>query len=863
MANVSNLKVALQAGSDSTYYATWTFSNAVSGSATNTNTGSSSTSTVIKVGTLVKIKSGSKYYNGTSIPSWVMNDQWYVYSISGNRVVLNKNKAGTQSIMSPVHKNNLTVVAGGGSSSNSSSSSSSGVDVSKLDHYEVKWWYFTGDGVPFEGSSSSTTMKNATYSPPSHTTTVKVGVKPVSKKYKSGNSEKYYWTGTWKYAEIKTASAVASSSPEDPTSAPSVEIDKYTLKATVDNITDSRADKIQFEVYNGTTKVSTGTVDVVTARAVFTCNISAGGQYRVRYRVVNTTSGKTLYSDWSPYSGDSKTIPSAVTGVKCSANGEQEVKVTWSGSSNATSYEVQYTTNKSYFDSSSGVSSTNVTSTTAYITGLDSGDQWFFRVRAINEQGESGWSSIVSTVIGTKPAAPTIWSLTSTARVGEDVVLYWVHNSEDGSYQTKAEIELTVDGVSSTITKTTSASEDEEEPIYTHTLNTSSYPDGAEILWKVRTMGILPEYGDWSAQREVNVYAPPTLTVNFETPEGEIGSLPFEISAVAGPDNQTPVSYYISIVANETYMSEDRLGNEITVPAGTEVYSKVFNVAENEFAMSISAGDVTLEDSFQYTLIVLVTMDSGLTAEVQMPFKVNWEDRTFFPDASIGIDYDSLYAFITPMCVDETGGLADGITLSVYRREYDGSFTEIGTDLENDTVTTITDPHPSLDYARYRIVARDESTGRVTYEDIPGEPILEPSIVIQWDEKWSSFDYENEDVSAQPPWVGSMVKLPYNVDVSENNSPDVALIEYIGRENPVGYYGTQRGITASWSTEIPKTDKETLYALRRLSRWMGNVYVREPSGVGYWAQITVSLSVKHLATTIPVGFEINKVEGGV
>lgn len=862
MANVSNLKVQLQVGTDNTYYATWEFKNGVSGSATNTNTGSSSTSTVIKVGTLVKIKSGSKYYNGTSIPSWVMNDQWYVYSISGNRVVINKNKSGTQSIMSPIHKNNLTVVAGGGTSSGGSSTTS-GVDVSKLDHYEVKWFYYTGNGIAFDGGSSSETRKVATYSPPSHATTVKVAVKPVSKKYKSGNSEKSYWTGTWKYAEINVKKAVAGSSPENPTSAPTVEIDKYTLKATVDNITDTRADKIEFEVYNGTTKINTGTVDVVTARAIFTCSISAGGQYRVRYRVINVSSGATLKSNWSPYSGDSKTIPSAVTNVRCSADSSTSVKVTWSGSSNATSYEVQYTTNKSYFDTSSGISSTTVTSNTAYVTGLDSGDEWFFRVRAINDQGESGWSGIVSTVIGTKPAPPTTWSLTSTARVGEDVVLYWVHNSEDGSYQTKAEIELTVDGVSSTITKTTSVSEDEEEPIYTHTLASSGYPDGARIMWRVRTMGILPEYGDWSAQREVNVYAPPTLTVNFETSEGEIGSLPFDITAVAGPNNQTPVSYYISIVADETYMSEDRLGNEITVPAGTEVYSKVFNVAEREFTASISAGDVTLEDSFQYTLTVLVTMDSGLTAEVHMPFKVNWEDRTFFPDASIGVDYDSLYTFITPMCVDETGELADGVTLSVYRREYDGGFTEIGSGLENDTVTTITDPHPSLDYARYRIVARDESTGRVSYEDIPGEPILEPSIVIQWDEAWSSFDYENGDEAIQPPWAGSMVRLPYNVDVSESNSPDVALIEYIGRENPVGYYGTQRGVSASWSTEIPKTDKETLYALRRLSRWMGNVYVREPSGVGYWAQITVSLSVNHLAVTIPVSFEINRVEGGV
>lgn len=43
----------------------------------------------------------------------------------------------------------------------------------------------------------------------------------------------------------------------------------------------------------------------------------------------------------------------------------------------------------------------------------------------------------------------------------------------------------------------------------------------------------------------------------------------------------------------------------------------------------------------------------------------------------------------------------------------------------------------------------------------------------------------------------------------------------------------------------------------------GDVYVREPSGTGYWANITVSLSKKHLDTTIPVSFSVKRVEGGM
>ena len=60
-----------------------------------------------------------------------------------------------------------------------------------------------------------------------------------------------------------------------------------------------------------------------------------------------------------------------------------------------------------------------------------------------------------------------------------------------------------------------------------------------------------------------------------------------------------------------------------------------------------------------------------------------------------------------------------------------------------------------------------------------------------------------------------------------------------------------------------KNDKETIYALRRLSAWAGDVYVREPSGMGYWANVTVRFNMDYDAITIPVTLDITRVEGGV
>ena len=107
-----------------------------------------------------------------------------------------------------------------------------------------------------------------------------------------------------------------------------------------------------------------------------------------------------------------------------------------------------------------------------------------------------------------------------------------------------------------------------------------------------------------------------------------------------------------------------------------------------------------------------------------------------------------------------------------------------------------------------------------------------------------------------------MLKLPYNIDISDEHKKDVSLVEYVGRKHPVSYYGTQVGETSSWNVEIPKNDKEALYSLRRLGPCLGDVYVREPSGSGYWANVSISFSRKHLETTIPITIKVTRVEGG-
>lgn len=737
-------------------------------------------------------------------------------------------------------------------------------DHDHVDHYKIMWKYATGDGIWFIGNETTDTHRQSTYTAPQNAVSVRFTVLPVATKRTVNKKKEPWWTGKVSTEKIYKFSNNPPTTPPVPT----VEIDNNEITLTINNLDYDTylAKQIEFDIVRDDAKSVERHKVAITKNAVsWSTDITVGHRYKVRARSIRGD----LESDWSEYSNNNDTIPTAPSGwKKYKATSSTSVSLDWINVSNCEKYEVQYTTKKAYFDSNpSEVKSVTVESVVGHaeITGMESGETYFFRVRAINSVGESGWSSIVSIVVGKEPAAPTTWSSTTTATVGESLYLYWVHNSEDGSSQTYAELELIVDGTKTTETIKNSTDEDLKDKTSVKTISTKSYKEGAKIQWRVRTKGVLDKYGPWSVQRTVDIYAKPTLELTVKDGDNltdGIRSFPVYIEAESFPYNQTPTGYHVKVTTKETTITVDEYGNESTIKAGAEVYSAYFDSSDHNLRVQLKPSDVDFTNNITYKFTVTVSMNSGLTKRASTELRVTWKDEDYEPNASVSINKNKLTAYIRPICEDADGNVIDTVLLSVYRREFDGKFTEIGKNKVNTGSFYVTDPHPSLDMARYRIVATSTVTGAISFSDIPGVPVGETSVVIQWKEEWYEFDTTSEDELAQPDWSGSRIKIPYNIDISESNSPDVSMVKYIGREHPVSYYGTQLGSTATWNVEIPADDADTLYALRRLAVWMGNVYVREPSGSGYWANVQVSFSKKHCEETIPVTFKITRVEGG-
>lgn len=771
-------------------------------------------------------------------------------------------------------------------------------DRANTKEYQVEWQYRTEQtSLWIDGSITSVTRKQTTYSVPTDATKVRFRVKPVSDTYtNSKNKTVAYWTGaTWTAYKYFTTSSFAPAVPtvNKPT------IDGTTLTAEVSGIDELNASILQFNISkDGSPSYKTQKINIknlTTNTVKFTCTIDLGSKYTVKCRSYRDN----VYSDWSSWSDEVITEPSAPKEITvCRTEGSEDnpsLHVEWTSSKTAESYEVEYTTDKINFDESNAtpdnISKATVEKTSCDITkDIENGKEYYVRVRAVNTIGPSKWTATAYTATGKRPIAPLAWSDKSSIGVGDPLTLYWQHQAAESGLATYSELEVYVNGVKSIMPTLDHTNDDktvETDQTKSHSIDTSGYVGGAEISWRVRTAGTTKIFGEWSALNLVDVNAKPKALLTLSDREGNessstdattfvLSSLPLNVSAEVKADingeygdlsplQQSAIGYYVSIVANTEYTTVDNYGNTDIVKEGEEIFSRNYDSVNpdspNLFAVELSAGDVNFAKGITYTVTCGVSTDAGLTAEASVVIRTDFTESEYSVDAEIYIDEENYTAVIKPYCDDASGNLVEDVSLYVYRREYDGGLTEIAKDIANGNDTYVVDPHPALDYARYRIVAIPKDNGAIIYNDIPSYAVGCKSVIIQWDEQWSDYNIPDDEPN-DTGYSGSLLKLDYNIDVSDEYSPDVSLIEYIGRDHPVSYYGTQRGESSTWNVVIRKNDVETIYALRRLAKWMGNVYVREPSGIGYWANIVVSFNQKHRDLTIPVSLKITRVEGG-
>lgn len=739
-----------------------------------------------------------------------------------------------------------------------------------VDKYEYRWVYriMTIKGKGFDTpriytSWSTTTARQLEWTVPDGATAVHLQVRPKSKTYKhyksasSDKSSELDWISS-DIAESDVCNTGAFHNPERPEiQSASVGSDGVTVTVKLSS-GDSYAEGFEAQLLRDKTVDASGQASLKTDSFTYDKSASIpltgrpGCRYKVRARITNLIGE---LSSWSVYPDEVVMRPAAAPTPKASALADGTCTVSWDAIAGADGYEVAYGDSPRSLDASGDYSVKKDIAGTAYtFRDLDPGKAWYFWVRGTNESGDGAWSaSPASVILGLPPTAPTAMAEEYVVVRGEPARAMWVHNSVDGSAQSKARV-MVRRGSAGSFSAVNVAGDRSLLDI-----DTGGVPDGQCVEFYVNTWGVLTG-ADFmsppSETRSVRVWERPSAAISAPS---LVESFPMEFSVTVTASVQVPVFAAVAIRARNAHIVTGADGESRAVAAGDTVWSAQYSNPQNPLAVSLSAGDIDLVSGQTYDISVTCAMSSGLSCSASSSFECSLADSDYavYADLEQWGEYGceitprALVPFDPPPDEPETAEgwvsdpvLADGVTLSIYRRDGRGNLEALMTGIPNDGTWSLVDNHASRLRWRYRVVAVNESTGAVSFSDISALPEENVGgLVISWggDATASRQTVDGEDAGDEPtPDV--VLTLPWDVTPSEDAEPDAEYVAYIGDSDPTGYWGTQLGRSARWETRIPRDDTDTLDKLRALAVLCGEVYAREPLGDGYWCGVRVSMT---------------------
>lgn len=794
-----------------------------------------------------------------------------------------------------------------------------GASSTSVSEYKVVWKYKVPSGEQYILNDSTSSNKYASQSIPNNAVTMYISVTPRLK-HKNSTSN-----GTTVSAQMDVN--------KRPVTVPSLTVEVVEgpalnttqngmpiVRLSVNNYHDAqnRATHIEIQVQktpfraasNNTIAVpnpsQVGLYQISSRVAVDWQSFSAGNDFKFRARAVVRNGTTTITaSDWSDWS-DTVYGPYSPLPNNCNVRRNSDNSVTIAFTNPASNRIVnmecrliedypefnwatverypQYFQDTTMAFSGHVVTFTELKPVTYHIQARITGDS--------QRNTPTRWTNFSTKVIFAEAHdAPTTWSSATTAKVGERVFLYWTANSRDGSKEERARIAIKNlnTNTTATVVRVNTIPVDEDTSAHYVILNQDTdlrYSGECTLEWRVQTSpygGNL--YGPQSVVRTVKFYNNPSINASLQVNEGtnRVSGYPIVGNVHSNLySNQTMLYYTVEIYSLQDYTRPMLAGNDIVITRGTTLYNGAYQVSgtSTDYEFRLMPNDLLLESGIEYSLKVVAVYSSGLTATSTFSFRYSVPDTdtvgAFIIDG--GYDQETGGIILYPE-LDIEEGPEEGFMVYMYRVAYDGELVP----LTDEPLTTndelllpmVADPHPTLTTSIYYLMIVNMATGAYSYCQIPID-INDNALVITWNEKVNTAPVNLRSdasiVTSTNMFRSRVLRLPYNVDATFSNKKDVVLAEYVGRSNPVSYYGTQQGYESKWTTEIPVTEDVSKLQtkpysvikplLDELMRYDGDCYVRDASGVGFWASLSISYNKKHGDKTIQISIDAAKVEGG-
>ncbi|MDA0859006.1 MAG: MBG domain-containing protein, partial [Verrucomicrobia bacterium] len=255
--------------------------------------------------------------------------------------------------------------------------------------------------------------------------------------------------------------------------------------------------------------------------------------YFARVRTVAETVGGKENISSSSQTFSFLTKPAAPTLSSAGSSTTTTLDLSWAASAGATSYRLDASLNAEFAQPVSGYFNKPVSSTSLKLEGLDSGTDYYIRVRAANADGE-GDSSATATRT-TLPAAPTALAASSISISTSEFTANWA--AVQGATSYRLDVATTASFVSGTFLK-------ENESVST-TSDVVAFPAGTtQVFYRVRAVGVAGTSEDSNVIDILLNKKTQTITFAAETPTSI--ALVFNgatATVTATSDANLPVSY--------------------------------------------------------------------------------------------------------------------------------------------------------------------------------------------------------------------------------------------------------------------------------------------------------------------------------
>lgn len=388
----------------------------------------------------------------------------------------------------------------------------------------VRWDYYDSSTSSWIYGNTSTEAKETTvyYDVPQNVTQARVELVPQpttvngAPAFGGGNITHIFNVGDWTIPGKGDA--------------PEISISKdIELKLVLDNIaqTPTPVEGVMFEVYKKEHNEQQGSLYQKVNAAVYnghaeaTVTVTYGAEFTAKSVYYNHRNN--FDADGFPTNGTAsdptqpiKSAPLPVEGFGItyqiiSAGAMLNLTMIWTENVDANEYEIQYT-NYDYDWALVEKVQSITTDQHSYILQLQNGGHYRFRIRAKNDAGNSSWYETDKS-FGLAPLAPTTWSDVTRKLNDGSFTLYWKHNSRDSTREIKAELVIRPENEPEK-TITVSRQNQDEKDWYknnVYELDTRFYLTSTTVFWKVRTCGESGEYGEWSIEKEIQIYAQPGI----------------------------------------------------------------------------------------------------------------------------------------------------------------------------------------------------------------------------------------------------------------------------------------------------------------------------------------------------------------